>query len=109
MTHEYWCDILSTIEVKDNRKRAANQIKNIATFRAASHYDSDESVRFVRKNKASTGVQFKRQGEKMPKHHGTQFYCILFDKAGMYEKNYMLNSSEDCLASVPAKIPSRID
>ena len=29
LTHEYFYDLLSAIEVKDNRKRAAIQIKNI--------------------------------------------------------------------------------
>ena len=30
LTHEDWCELLYTIEVKYNRKRAATQIKKIA-------------------------------------------------------------------------------
>ena len=33
LTYEYWCGLLSTIEVKDKSKRAAVQIKNIASAR----------------------------------------------------------------------------
>ena len=36
LTYEYWCDLLSTIEVKDERKKAALYIKNIASARASS-------------------------------------------------------------------------
>ena len=32
--HKDWCDLLSTIEVKENRKRAAIQIKRIITSKA---------------------------------------------------------------------------
>ena len=39
LTHEYWCDLLYKIEVKDNRKRAFYKIKKIATAIAASHSD----------------------------------------------------------------------
>ena len=36
LTYEYCCDLLSTIEVKYERKIVAVQIKNIASARAAS-------------------------------------------------------------------------
>ena len=62
LTHEYWCDLLSTIEVKDNRNGSATQIKNIVTSRAASHFDSDESIRVLLKKKARTVVLLKQQG-----------------------------------------------
>ena len=50
-THEDWCDLLSTIDFKDNRKRAENQIKKVAAARASSLSDSDRSVRIPRKKK----------------------------------------------------------
>ena len=40
LNHEDWCKLLYKIEVKDNRKRAATQIKNIISSRTASHSDS---------------------------------------------------------------------
>ena len=39
--YEYWCDLLFTIEVEDENKIAASHIKNIASSRSASLYDSD--------------------------------------------------------------------
>ena len=56
LTYEYWCDLLPKIEVKDEMKRAASQIKNMASARAASIYYSDESVSIPRKRKSRTGV-----------------------------------------------------
>ena len=41
LDHEDWCDLLSTIKAKYNRKRVATQIKNIESARAAYHYDSN--------------------------------------------------------------------
>ena len=49
---EYWCDLLSTIEARYNRKSAATQIKNIESARAAYHSDSNKLVRVPRKKKA---------------------------------------------------------
>ena len=43
--YEDWCDLLYIIEVEDKRKRAATQIKNIASDRSASLSDSDDSAR----------------------------------------------------------------
>ena len=40
-THEYRCDLLSTIKVKYNSKRAATQINKIAYAREASLSDSN--------------------------------------------------------------------
>ena len=56
LVHEYWCDLLSTIEVKDNRKRAVTQINMIATSKLACHYDSNEFIRVPCKKRARTGV-----------------------------------------------------
>ena len=79
LTHEYWCDLLSTIKVKDNRKMAATQINNIDYDRPASHYDSGRSVEIPRKNKARTGVLRKNKGTKNKalKHHSTQRHCMI--------------------------------
>ena len=81
MTHEDWCDLLFTIEGKDNRKNTATQIKKIETLIAASLSDSNKSIRVTRRKKASNDVQLKQQGEKMTKHHDAHRYCILFKKA----------------------------
>ena len=59
LNNEYWCGLLSTIEVKYNSKRAATQIKNIETSWAASLSENYESIRDPRKKKYRTGFQFK--------------------------------------------------
>ena len=71
LTYEYWCDLLSTIEVKDESKIAAVHIKKISYDRAASLYCSDKYVMIPRKNKASTGVlRSKKSPKKTCRHHG---------------------------------------
>ena len=95
LTHEDWCDLLSTIKVKDNRKRSANHIKKIASARAASNHDSDESIRFPRNKKSSTGVLHNNINIKATKHHGTQRHFVIYKKTGMPERKYMLHSAED--------------
>ena len=96
LNHEYWCGLLSTIEVKYNRKGSATEIKNIETLWAASIYDSSESIRAPRKKKYRTSLQFKQQGENIPKHHGAQCYYVLFKKEVMHEIKYILYNYEDC-------------
>ena len=39
--YEDWCDLLSTIEVKDERKRSAVRINKIASAKRSSIFDSD--------------------------------------------------------------------
>ena len=96
LNHEDWCDLLSTIEVKDERKRAAVQIKNIASARESSLSDSDKSARNPRKKKASTGVlRSKTPHKKAHKHHGIQQYCVICKKVGMPERKFMPHSAED--------------
>ena len=56
LTNEDWCDLLSTIKVKDNRKREATQFKNIASDRVAYNSDRDGYVRVTRKKKEIIGV-----------------------------------------------------
>ena len=35
VTHEEWCDLLSTMEFKDNRVRAEAQINKLAAYKEA--------------------------------------------------------------------------
>ena len=56
LAHEYWCKLLSTIKVKENRKMAATQIKSLVTSRASCNPDCDELVRLPRKKRVRTGV-----------------------------------------------------
>ena len=75
LTHEYWCDLLYTIEVKDNRKRSAIHIKKISSDIAAYLSDSDRYVRIPRKEKARLGAGVlqsrKIYHNKAPKHTST--------------------------------------
>ena len=90
LTYEYWCELLSTIEVKYKSKRAAVHIKKIASAMIDSLSDSDESVRIPRRKKAKTGVlnyhKFPRRA--YDRHHDAQRYCVIFKKAGMPERKY---------------------
>ena len=100
LTHEDWCDLLSTIEVKDDRKRSSTQIKNITSTREASLSDSDGSVRIPRKKKARLGAGFlhsnKVPNNKAPKNHSNQRHCVIFKKSGIPERKYILQSYDDC-------------
>ena len=65
VTHEEWCDILSTIEAKDKRKRAVDQTKRLAVSKEApGNYDSNTSAKVPCNKKARTGVLLacKHQG-----------------------------------------------
>ena len=102
MNHEDWCELLSTKKVKDNRKRAVNQIKRIATSRSASHSDRDESIRVPLKKRDRTGVikNYKQKGKDTPNHHIAQRYCVLCKKAGLTEQKYMSHISDECFGNV---------
>ena len=93
------CELLFTIKVKGNRKSSTTQINRLATSRAASNYDSNESGRVPCKKRASTCVIPNRKywGGKTPNHNGIQRYCALCKKAGIPERKYMLHRSENCL------------
>ena len=96
-TYEYWCDLLSTIEVKYERKRAVAHIKNIASAIEASLYDRDKSVMIPRKKKASNSFLCpQKKQKKAQKYHGIQHYHILCKKAGISELKYILHSAEYC-------------
>ena len=76
LTFGYWCDLLFTIEVKDERKRSETQIKKIASARVASLPDSDNSVRIPRKKKSRTGIlRYKKYIQV--RHTSTTIYSII--------------------------------
>ena len=71
------CGLIYTVEVKDNSKRAAAQIKRLATSKAEPfNYDRNVSVKIPRKNKARTSFLLARKQKvgKTPKYHGDQHY-----------------------------------
>ena len=72
LTYADWCDLLSIIKVKYERKRAAVHIKKIASVRAASKSDSDESARITRRKKAKTVVLSSKKSSRRAhdRHHG---------------------------------------
>ena len=107
LTHEDWCDLLSTIKVKDNIKMSVTQINKIDSIRVASHSDSNKSVRIPSKKKTSTGVLLKNLKRKASKHHGTQRHFVIHKKAGITERKYMLHSSEDCFGKRSDQNPIR--
>ena len=97
LTYEYWCDLLSTIEVKYERKRSAVHIKKISSVRATSLSDSDKFVSILRRKKAKTGVSNSRKSPRRAhtRLHGAQCYCILCKKAVMPERKYASHSTQD--------------
>ena len=98
LTYEDWCDLLSTIEVKYERKRAAGHIKKIDSARAASLSNSNESMRVMHRKKAKTDVSnsHKPPRREHKRHHGAQCYFVIYKKAGMPECKYMSHSTEYC-------------
>ena len=98
LTYEDLCNLLSTIEVKDERKIAAVHIKKIASARAASLSDGNKSVRITRRKKAKTGVLSSNKSPRKThyRHHGAHRYCVHCKKAGMPEHKYTSHSSEYC-------------
>ena len=74
------------------------QIKKIASARAASLSDSDESVRIPRRKKAKTGFLRSNKSPKRThdRHHGIHSYCVMCNKAGMPDCKYTSHSAEDC-------------
>ena len=96
LAHEYWCDLLSKIEAKDNRNRSATQIKEIEFSKSDSLSDSNEYLSIPRKKKARTGVHLKQQGKNNPKQHSAKRYCVLLNKAVLPAQKYMSHNSEEC-------------
>ena len=60
LTSEYWCDLLTKIEVKYNKKRASTQIKKIKASISTSHYDRNEYIKVPCIKKSRTGVLRKK-------------------------------------------------
>ena len=91
------CDLLSSIEVKDERKISAVHIKKIAYARAASLPNRDKSVKIPRKKKVNTGFSISNKPPRRAhdSHHGAQRYCVLFKKAVIPERKYASHSAED--------------
>ena len=79
LTYEYWCDLLSTIDVKEERKIVAVHIKMIDSVREAALSDNDKSVKIMRRRKANTGVlnYHKYPRRAHDRHHGAHSYCVL--------------------------------
>ena len=98
LTYEYWCDLLSTIKVRYERKRAAVHINNIASASTDPLSDSDKSVRIPRRKKANTGVSNYHQSSRRAhyRHHGAHRYCVLCKKAGRHERKYASHITKDC-------------
>ena len=71
LSHEEWCGLLSILEAKDNRNRAAYQIKKLSSLKAlVNDFNSDEIFMVLIKKKASTGVlpSPKYTEKKTPKY-----------------------------------------
>ena len=102
LTYEYWCELLSTIEVKDERERESVHIKKIASVRAAYLSDSNYPVRITRRKKAKTGVLISNKSPRraQERHHGAHSYCVFCKKAGITEHKYASHSSKDCTCMI---------
>ena len=111
LAHGDLCDLLSTINFKDNRKRSSTQIKRLETSRAASNSDSKKSVRLMCKKRVRTGFlpNRKHQGGEMPNHHEIHWYCALCKKAGIPEKKYMSHISENCFGKLSYQQPTKLE
>ena len=98
LTYGYWFYLLSTAKVKDEIKRAEDNIKKIASSRAASLSNSYKSVRVPRRKKAKTGVlnSHKSPWSAHDRHHRAQCYCVLYKKSVMPDRKYMLYITKDC-------------
>ena len=56
LSHESWCDLLSTLDAKENSNGADAQIKRISRHKYDPEYSSEEILRVPHKRKAITGV-----------------------------------------------------
>ena len=99
---------MSNMEIEDNSKKSASQIKRLATSKVVTiNYDIYDFIRVPRKNKAWDGVlpSCKQHGNKNPKHHGTQRYCMMCKKAGINEHNWKSHRSENCIGKRSYQAP----
>ena len=97
LTYEDWCNLLSTIKVKYERKRSAVHIKKISSSRSASLSDSNESVRIPRRKKVKNGVSNSNKPPRRAhdRRNGAHSYCVLWKKSGMHERKYESHSNKD--------------
>ena len=80
---------MSTMEKKYNRNQVAVQMKILAASKEApADSDSDASHRVPCKKMTRTCVLTtqKQEGEKNPKHKGSEHCCVLCKKAGITER-----------------------
>ena len=96
LSYEEWCDLLYTLEDKDNRKMDAAHIKIISKQRNVLDSNGNVRTRLLHKKKDSTGVLLSRKENKnkTPYHKGNQIYCVLSKKVVMTEHKCILYSSE---------------
>ena len=78
LIYEDWCDLLSTIKIKYEGKRAAVQMKNIASARADSLSESDKSVRILRKKRVKTGVLCSKKPPQKGAQQAPWYTALLF-------------------------------
>ena len=63
--------------------------------------DRNERPRVLHNNKARAGVlsDFKHNKNKKPKHGGIQRYCVIRNRAGIPDHEYMPHSAETCFGN----------
>ena len=90
LTYEDWCEVLSTIEVKYERKIAAVHIKKINSARAEFLSNINKFMRITRRKKAKTlFLRYNNSPRRAhDRHYRIQRYCVLYKKAGMPEHKY---------------------
>ena len=101
--HEEWFNLISTMEVKDNSKRAVAQIKRLVTSKSVPvNYGSDDPIRFPRNKKVRTDVipSRKQHGGNIPKHHDAQCYCVMCKKAVIPEKKWRSHIYENLFGKI---------
>ena len=91
------------MEVYDNRKRVAAQIKSLATSKSVLINSAiDDYISVMHNNKARTGVlpSRKKNGENNPKHHVAQRYWVMFKKSVIPERKYKYHISESFFGNI---------
>ena len=81
LPHKEMCDLLSTLEDKDNRKRSAAQIKRLDTQKVlVVDVGSDATTKVPHKKKTRTGVfpsHNQKNKSKTPNYGGINHYLML--------------------------------
>ena len=87
------------MEAKDNRKRSSAQINMVAIQKVvANGSDSNAIPRVPRKKKARDGMlpSNKQNKSNTLKNVVIQSYCVICNKDGIPECNYIPHSAETC-------------